>query len=308
MSKLPIDFTNLKILRDNQRYSTYKAEYKGEFVFIKQVKKSGPPLGIIRELWGLESFRQLAEMNNLGFAVPRLIKNGEDYLVTSWAEGQPMQFNPEATNYDDQIMFFADSLAKIDIITCLSTPIKAKNDMSSKDARTGINKLKDRLSQTTYTDYFDKDLIDKGLDYLYKNAPKLTARLTHADFTPGNVLEHNGQRTLLDYESVSLLWPRFYDLVNLTFNRMIFDPKLIPGCLQTIDRYFSLNINVDIETAKPQMNAIAMWRSLSLIWEYLTEPNDSHNTQNQMTQELSERLSTSIKQILVDRPYFDYLR
>jgi thiamine kinase-like enzyme len=308
MSELPSEFTNPQVVRDNQRYSTYKAEYEGAPVFIKQVKAADLTDGIRRELWGLEAFRQLAETSDLGFTVPQVIANGKDYVVTSWAEGEPIELDPKVANYDDQVTFFADSLAKIDMLTCLSKPPQAKFDMSSKDAKAGVDKLKGRLGQTTYTDYFDKELIDKGFQYLYKSTGNLAARLTHADFTPGNVLENNGQRTLIDYESVSLLWPRFYDLVNLTFNRIMFDPELTPGCLQIVDRYFSVNSATDIESATPQMNAIAMLRSLSLIWEHITEPNDYHNTQRPMTQKLSERLSTSIAQILVNKPYFESFR
>lgn len=308
MSELPIEFHDPQIVRDNQRYCTYKAEFEGSPVFIKQVKAADFSEDIRRELWGLEAFRQLAETSELGFTVPNVVANGEDYVVTSWAEGEPIELDPQTDNYDDQITFFADSLAKIDMLTCLTMPLQAKFDMRSKDAKAGIDKLRGRLDQTAYTDYFDKDLIGKGFDYLYKNAGILAARLTHADFTPGNVMEHNGQRTLVDYESVSLLWPRFYDLVNLTFNRIMFDPQLTPGCLRIVDRYFAVNDAADIESATPQMNVIAMLRSLSLIWEHITEPNDYHNTQRPMTQELSERLTMSIGQILVDKPYFETFR
>jgi thiamine kinase-like enzyme len=308
MSEIPSEFSNLQVVRDNQRYCTYKAEFEGSTVFIKQVRAADLSGGIRRELWGLETFKQLAETSDLGFTVPEVVANGEDYVVTSWAEGEPVELDPQADNYDDRITFFANSLAKIDMLTCLAKPPQAKFDMRSKDAKAGIDKLRGRLGQTVYTDYFDKDLIDKGFDYLYKNAGTLAARLTHADFTPGNVLEHDGQRTLIDYESVSLLWPRFYDLVNLTFNRIMFEPQLTPGCLQIVDRYFSVNSAADIKSATPQMNVIAMLRSLSLIWEHVTEPNDYHNTQRPMTQELSERLSMSIGQILVDKPYFESFR
>jgi thiamine kinase-like enzyme len=308
MLELPNEFANPQVVRDNQRYRTYKAKYEGTPVFIKQVKAAGLSEGARRELWGLEAFRQLAETSELGFTVPKVIANGEDYVVTSWAEGQPIDLNPQAANYDGHVTFFANSLAKIDMLTCLAAPLQAKFDMSSKDVKAGIDELRGRLDQTAYTDYFDEGLINKGFDYLYKGTENLAARLTHADFTPGNVLERNGQRTLVDYESVSLLWPRFYDLVNLTFNRMMFDPELTSGCIQIVDRYFSVNTATDVESATPQMNVIAMLRSLALIWEHITEPNDYHNTQRPMTQELSERLSMSIEQILRDKPYFESFR
>lgn len=304
MSRLPTQYSNLRVVRKNQRYATYKAEYEGAPVFIKQAVATNLASGIRRELWGLETFRQLSEVGDLGFQIPRVIANGDDYVVTNWVEGEPINFDSSLAYFDNDIVFFADSLAKLDMLTCFAMSTRAKLGADTS----GFDRLKSKLLQTTYLDFFDTDLIDHGFEYLYKNAEILVARLTHTDFTPGNVLVHNGQRTLVDYESVSLSWPRFYDLVNLTTNRMVPNPDLVPGCLQIINRYFSVNNTISIEEATPQMNVIAMLRLLSLIVEHMTDPNDSHNTQASMTQELSERISTSIEQVLVEKPYFDALR
>ena len=112
MSELPIELANPQVVRDNQRYCTYRAEYEGTPVFIKQVKAIDLTDGIRRELWGLEAFRQLAETSDLGFTVPQVIANGDDYVVTSWAEGRPMDFNPQAANFDDDVTFFCCQLSQ----------------------------------------------------------------------------------------------------------------------------------------------------------------------------------------------------
>lgn len=304
MSRLPTQYSNLRVIRENQRYATYRAEHEGASVFIKQARSAGLADGIRRELWGLETFRQLSEVHDLGFQVPRVVAIGDDYIVTSWAQGKPVDFDPASAHFDKDIEFFADSLARLDMLTSFAMPTRAKLALDS----TGIDRLKNKLQQTAYLDYFDEALIDHCFEYLYKNTEILVARLTHADFTPGNVLVHSGQRTLVDYESVSLLWPRFYDLVNLTINKLVPNPDLVTGCLQIINRYFSFNNTASIEEATPQMNVIAMLRLLSLIVEHMTDPNDVHNTRASMTQELSTRISAHIAQVLAGRPYFEALR
>lgn len=305
MSQLPSEFSNLRIVRDNQRYSTYKADYRGTPVFVKLVKSPALRAGIRRELWGLQAFRQLADANDLGFAVPELIASGDDYVVTSWVEGQPIDFSPESADFDDQIQFFANSLAQIDMLARIATVQQTKIDPQYTEMTSAIDRLKEHLEKTRYMDHFEEVLIQKGFAYLYENAALLTPRLTHADFTPGNVLEYDRQRTLVDYESVSASWPRFYDVVNLTLNRMVTEPELVPGCLQIIEHYFSVNTAADLESATPQMNVIAMLRSLSLIWEHITEPNDYHNTQTGLTQNIQKSIATTITTILEGRLYVE---
>lgn len=303
MAELPPEFSNEIVIRDNQRYCTYRAELEGEPVFIKQVKADGPAKGIRRELWGLEAFRQLAEANDdLGFTVPKVIAYGEDYVVTSWAEGKPVDFSPDSPTYDEALEFFAHSLATIDMRTSLVDPPTLEPSI----AISSIHKLRSRLMSTPYAAHIDATLIDKAFKLL-NDAPPLPIRLTHADFTPGNVLEHHGQRTLVDYESVSTVWARFYDLVNLTFNRMATKPGLTPGCRHIIERYFALNTSVDMGSVVPELNIIALHRSLSLLLEHLSEPNKRHNTVASLTPEISERLTLAIRGLLVGKPYFETL-
>ncbi len=305
MSELPAEFNDLTPVRKNQRYHTYKANYHGKPVFIKQVNNAGLANGVRDELWGLKTFSKLAEGNDLGFSVPNIITNGTDYIVTSWASGELIRFSPDASDYEMNIRFFASSLAKIDILTHFPNPASPKFGMKSENMKASIDTLKSHLEQTKFSTYFDPKLVDDSFQYVISNVGSLTARLTHADFTPGNVLIDGGQRTLIDYESVSQVWPRFYDLVNLTYNQMIMDPTLIPGCVRLVKQYFDINDGVDMESVIPQLNTIAMVRALSLIWQHMSDPNEIHNTQQSMTDELSRRLATSMEGILSGRPYFE---
>lgn len=304
-AKLSTQLQDARTVRANQRYHTFHAMLDGQPVFVKQAVA---PLAneIKSELWGLQTFRQLSETEELGFEVPHIVDFGNDYIITSWAEGAPLDFRSDASTFQDDIVFMANSLAIIDRITNLVNPPHAKLEMRSVDATASIDKLRKRLASTAYADHIDPLLVDRALKHLYNTCETLTARLTHADFTPANILDHEGKKTLIDYESVHWLWPRYYDLVNLTYNRMVLEPQLTSGCQQIVEGYFA-NGTADPESALPQMNTIAVFRALSLVWECLTEPNEHHNTQQFLTPELSTRLSTGLGQVLLGKPYFESL-
>lgn len=161
--------------------------------------------------------------------------------------------------------FLAESLAKIDIATSFCKPLPTKFNLRTKGNTSGIDRLRRRVESVDTTLRFDRALIDKCFRYLENNATNLIARLTHADFTPSNIIVNNGKRTLLDYESTSFLWPRFYDLVNLTINRMIMEPEQTEGCVSIIDHYFKFHKNVDVCHQAPMPSRVVGGRTLSLL-------------------------------------------
>lgn len=301
MTELPQEFKHLRIIRDNQRYCTYSAHLDGAHVFVKKTKFAKFTKNIHKELWGLDAFRQLSEIGDLPFAVPKVVSLGTDYVATSWAGGKTLSFDPDSESYDDEITFFAHSMASIDM---LAGSVNPRRHEKSSSFQKSVDKLRNRLSVTEYSSFVDKALIDRAFEYLSANIGNVALRLTHADFTPNNVLSDGTTMTLIDYESVSLLWPRFYDIVNLTFNRMIATPNFAPDSRILIERYFNHNASIDIDDATQQMNIIALLRSLSLVYEYCTEPNDFHNTNATMSTEVANRISRAIEQILEGKSYF----
>lgn len=306
MLQLPGEFTNLEVIRANQRYETYRAIYENSSVFIKHVvDRHRISSSIDSEIRGLEIFHELSKKGDLGFDIPQVITRGDDYVVTTWIDGDLVSFDPESANFDDVVEFFATSLANIDMLTMPGEPIPPKFGADSEDGKASVDKLHTRMVKVDYASYFNPELIESAFKFVYDNLPVLTARLTHADFTPGNVIEHGGRRTLIDFESVGEYWPRFYDLVNLTQNKIITNPATASGCKQMVKRYFEVNQIADLETCLPQLKILALWRCLSLIWEHLSKPSHAHNTHQNMSPELSERLTQSIEQILQGKAYFE---
>ncbi|MCA9349948.1 aminoglycoside phosphotransferase family protein [Candidatus Saccharibacteria bacterium] len=304
---LPDDYSNLELIEQNQRHIKYRARYKNKPVFIKQINSLRLKKNIRHEIFGLEAFRQLADAIRLDFKVPKIIDYGSDYLITSWAEGQPIDFDPAQPDFDNHIRFFAKSFAKIDHASHLANHLPAGFSTRSKQIDSSIRQLHKRVMSTGYQQYFDLRLIDQALEYLSAHADLLEARLTHADFTPNNVLDSSGKKTLIDYESVGLRWPRFYDLTNFTYNRMILYPELTLGCTRLIYQYFKYNQSAELEQVISQLNLSALIRGLSIIWELLSDPNANHNTDSRLSQATADRISTSLVQIMAGKPYFELL-
>lgn len=302
---LPATITDLDTIRENQRFETYKARYEGQEVFVKQVRHPKLADRIRREIWGIQAFTDLGTFNQLPFEVPKILLSGSDFLVTSWAYGDPMRFAPSSQTFAEEVEFFATSLAAIDKLTQFAHPMQSKFDTPGPPEDSLQDRLRSRLARVPYTQYFDQQLIDKCFDMLGKKLHTLEARLTHADFTPDNVLEYQEKRTLIDFESTNFLWPRFYDLVNLTYNRIIMRPELTTGCIKLIERYFAINDAADIKVCAAQMNTIAMVRSLSMIDELMSKPDFYHNTQQEMTLETAERLSSYMNVMLNGEVYFE---
>jgi aminoglycoside phosphotransferase (APT) family kinase protein len=297
MSELPSTVRNREVIRENQRFATYKALYDGQSVFVKQIRHEKLGGAVRSELWGLEAFAQLQKTASLPFSVPRVLLNGEDYIITEWVEGEQMAMSAETAH------FLAASYAAIDKATQLVHPPTANFALPGKDGHTTLERLQLWLKKVNYQAFFDQDLIDGAFQYLKTNLPLLEARLTHADFTPSNVLVSGRRKVLIDYESVSLLWPRFYDVVNLTFNRFVLEPELTEYLQLTVKEFFAL-IGSSPEDNLSQLNTIAMVRALSTIAECMTEPDDYHNTIDTMTPEIAARLTDAMRRMSAGELYF----
>ncbi len=303
--ELPPNLTDLTPVRENQRFATYRATYETQPVFVKQVKHPDLAARIRQELWGLQTFTELAEAYDLPFNLPDVLLNGNDFIVTTWVEGEYANFDPHTPNRMEVIEFFARSLAAIDKITRLKHPMTPKFDTPGAHGQPLTKRLQSRLQDISYQQHFEQALIDSSFAYLEEHLTDLESGFTHGDFTPHNILDNHGRRTLIDFESCSLRWPRFYDLVNLTFNRIITEPAIASECVRLAQRYFEINEDADVREHRAQVNTIAMVRSLSMINELMTDPDSYHNTTQSMTPDLAERLRVSMEFILSDEVYFE---
>jgi thiamine kinase-like enzyme len=304
MSKLPENLRDLKEIRVNQRFATYRAtlEETGEDVFVKQVLH--PELGdrLRREIYGLEKIAQLALTYSFPFTAPKIIQNGQDYLVTGWAKGDIMEFSPNLPDLSERIGFMAIGFATMDTATQLVHPGQTNFVRPNRKGQRPVQHIEASLGELDTDSYFDPALISRSIQYLKEHAPALTARFTHADFTPSNVMEDGENRTLIDWESASELWPRFYDLVNFTHNKSLDQPELTASLKELIDRYFEA-IESSPEQNIEQLNTIAATRALSSIGEYMSEPDEFHNTETTMSAKSAAHIAATLERILTGKLY-----
>lgn len=305
MNHLPADITILNIVRKNQRYATYRAVYRGRQVFVKQAVRVSLAAGIRRELWGLQVFEDLAMYNHLPFEVPKILHSGSDFVVTKWVEGQPLDFDPAVADFDDNVAFLAGSLARLDTLTRLANPMRSRFDVPLRPRQSLPDSLESRLGALSYRQYFEQTLIKACLDMVRLNLGSLEARLTHGDFTPNNIVAYKSKRTLVDFESTNLLWPRFYDVVNLTINRLITQPETSAGCQRLVKLYLGQIAGTVNKAGLAQMNTIAMVRLLSMIIEIMSPPSVYHNTHYTMNDELADRLNIYMVAVLAGTNYFE---
>jgi Ser/Thr protein kinase RdoA (MazF antagonist) len=301
MSELPPSVTDLESIRSNQRFSTFSANYEDERVFVKQLHSAELKKALRAEVWGMETFTQLAQVQKFPFEIPKVVLSGEDFLVTSWVAGELMDLQPGGRDFDDDIEFLASSYAALDQAMALFRPMRT-SWVYDRNGKSVLDNLVERMKPLNYADFFSEELVSDGLGYIDNNLPKLEARLTHADFTPSNVMRDGSHKTLIDFESVSLLWPRFYDVVNMTINRQVLEPDLSAGMVKLFNSFVE-QAETDTTAYLHQLNTIAMVRAISLIIECIGQPDTLHNTQHSMTPEIADRLQQVINRILDGQLY-----
>jgi len=296
---LPKNLKEITEIRINQRFATYRAiDETGEPVFVKQVRHTKLKDSLRREVYGMEKMAQLTVTQTFPFSVPRVLQNGEDYLVTSWAGENTMEFKATSPDLTQRIEFMATAYAAMDTTTELVHPGKARfgNNYGA------VERLEAKLQRLDFKTYFEPTLITRALDYIRQNSPNLKARFTHADLTPNNIIETNGKRTLIDWESASEIWPRFYDIVNFTHNKALKNPELTDSLKEVFSQTFRA-IHSSPEDHLQQLNTIAAVRAASSITELMTEPDDHHNTQETMTEDRAKRITQTLTNVLNDKLY-----
>jgi thiamine kinase-like enzyme len=296
---LPENLKKVSEIRVNQRFATYRAVNEaGETVFIKQVQHPELKTSLRREVYGMEKMAQLAITRPFPFSVPHVLQNGEDYLVTSWAGENTMEFEATSPDLTQRIGFMATAYAAIDIATELAHPGKAQFGKNYG----AVDRLEAKLQRVDFKAYFEPELVTHALDYIRRNSPDLRARFTHADLTPGNIIEVDGKRTLVDWESAGETWPRFYDVVNFTHNKALAQPELTGSLREVLDQTFQA-IHSAPEDHLQQLNTIAAVRAVSSIAELMTEPDEHHNTQDTMTSQAASQITATLEKILNGQLY-----
>ncbi len=285
------------MVRENQRFATYKALLQGKKVFVKQARTTRLQESIRAELWGLHSFAELARAQTLPFEIPRILFSGTDFLVTTWAPGNPMRITARSMTAREDIAVLADMFASIDSATRLSRYVPSNYTMAGDGASDEAERVTNVLSTVPYGDYFDKRVVGKAIAKLRRDIAIPTARLTHADLTPQHILRTPGGRTtVIDYDSCSLLWPRFYDVVNYAYNAVVHDVESLALSTELLELYFE-QIGESVDRHRRSLNVVAAARGLYSIYEHLSAPDEGHNTTDSLTDERVEFIEQSLSLI-----------
>lgn len=255
----------------NLRFETFRGLLDGQRVFIKTAVDPALGTAIQHEAAGLEAMRQL-DPQETHYAVPEVLRVTDNTIVTSWIEGDAMTASLTARAASHMTTM-------LDLFVYLDRCSEEKRG-STRFNRPGqsnnIDKQMGRLKKLGYEAHIDSELVEKTATYARKVMGKIATKFTHGDLQPGNIiLSSQGKLWLVDCESCDVLWPRHYNLVNLTFN-IGASPEhpLNPYLLSGFERYFE-RLSIRPEHITDQINFSAAMRILQRLVEELggnTEP------------------------------------
>ncbi len=297
--------SELEPIRENQRFHTYRGMLNGRAVFVKRPASTSERLVAAHrsELWGLMSFHEINRLEQLSFRVPELLAYGDDYLVTEYIEGSAPRLDPHDADYENILTFLARGLAEVDERTLSAHRRLSKVSLRYPNGQTFVERLRERLSTVNYREYFEQELIEEALSLIDEKHELLEARFTHADFTENNaLLMADGTFALIDFDSCSMSWPRWYDVVDVTFNRRVRRPELSDGMKRVMGEYFE-RIGEDQGAHKSALHVVALIRGLTLILDVMTAPNAMVETRESMSLDLSLRIKDALQASIENRFY-----
>lgn len=298
MRKLPSALTDARSIRRNQRFATYEARLDGRRVFVKQAATASMAESLRREIWGLETFGSLAKVAEFPFEVPQVLIVREDLVTTTWAPGVPTRLTKDGEQRLATAESMAEIYAAIDRATALAGRVTSSFSVADSRGADEADRLGKVLNEVDYDSRFDRTLIKDTLGVITKGFDDLEARLTHADLVPPHVLRtRSGKLTLIDFDSCSMLWPRFYDVVNCAFNMALVDTVNVDFSRALITNFFEA-IDEDVERHAIALNTIAGVRAVSSCYEYMSQPNALHNTSQTLTEDRAEAITDALHRIV----------
>ena len=218
------DAANLKtirVIRQNHRFVVSEVDWLGERVFCK---RSQPGVTgkdeILREANGLRTSDKLTRnFNGIPFSVPKLLYHDDVKILTQFIDG----WTPELANVPDD--FFVQSFVQMDHYFRSQKRRRSRWSQQNKDGEYIWQKL-ERIISGFNLEVIPPEIFRASLEFLRDNHSLCEARPMHADFTENNLLYDGDRYWLVDFESFCDDWPRWYDVVNFTYNREMEPPSV----------------------------------------------------------------------------------
>ncbi len=291
------DTANLKtirVIRQNHRFAVSEVDWLGERVFCK---RSQPGVTgkdeILREANGLRTFDKLTRnFNDIPFSVPKLLHYDDMKILTQFIDG----WTPELADVPDD--FFIQSFVQMDYYFRNQKRRCSRWSQQNKDGEYIWQKL-ERIISEFNLEVIPPEIFRASLDFLRNNHSLCEARPMHADFTENNLLYDGDRYWLVDFESFRDDWPRWYDVVNFTYNREMERPETAKRMCNI--RRLVVDRLGEEPTTQREIACIKIVRGLSLIIEHMTLGGRNHAAIVPLDNALRQRIITSFTKLLPAR-------
>lgn len=287
------DAANLKtirVIRQNHRFVVSEVDWLGERVFCKQSQPGVTGKDeILREANGLRTFDKLTRnFNDIPFSVPKLLYHDDVKILTQFIDG----WTPELADVSDD--FFVQSFVQMDHYFRNQKRRCSRWSRQNKDGEYIWHKL-ERIISGFNLEVIPPEIFRASLDFLRDNHSLCEARPMHADFTENNLLYDGDKYWLVDFESFRDDWPRWYDVVNFTYNREMERPETAKR-MCNIRRLVIEQLGEE-PTTQREIACIKIVRGLSLIIEHMILGGRSHAAIVPLDNALRQRIITSFYEV-----------
>jgi len=288
------DLKTIRVIRQNHRFAVSEVDWLGERVFCKQSQPGVTGKDeILREANGLRTFGKMTRnFNDIPFTVPKLLHYDDMKILTQFIDG----WTPELANVPDD--FFVQSFVQMDHYFRSQKRRCSRWSQQNKDGEYIWQKL-ERIISGFNLEVIPPEIFRASLDFLRNNHSLCEARPMHADFTENNLLYDGDRYWLVDFESFRDDWPRWYDVVNFTYNREMERPETAER-MRNIRRLVIEQLGEE-PTTQREIACIKIVRGLSLIIEHMTLGGRNHAAIVPLDNALRQRIITSFTKLLPAR-------
>ncbi len=285
------DLKTIRVIRQNHRFAVSEVDWFGERVFCKQSQPGVTGKDeILREANGLRTFGKLTRnFNDIPFSVPKLLHYDDMKILTQFIDG----WTPELANVPDD--FFVQSFVQMDHYFRSQKRRRSRWSQQNKDGEYIWQKL-ERIISGFNLEVIPPEIFRASLDFLRDNHSLCEARPMHADFTENNLLYDGDKYWLVDFESFRDDWPRWYDVVNFTYNREMERPETAER-MRNIRRLVIEQLGEE-PTTQREIACIKIVRGLSLIIEHMTLGGSDHAAIVPLDNALRQRIIKSLAAII----------
>ena len=288
------DLKTIRVIRQNHRFAVSEVDWFGELVFCKQSQPGVTGKDeILREANGLRTFDKLTRnFNDIPFSVPKLLHYDDMKVLTQFIDG----WTPELADVPDD--FFVQSFVQMDRYFRSQKRRRSRWSQQNKDGEYIWQKL-ERIISGFNLEVIPPEIFRASLEFLRDNHSLCEARPMHADFTENNLLYDGDRYWLVDFESFRDDWPRWYDVVNFTYNREMERPETAKRMCNI--RRLVVDRLGEEPTTQREIACVKIVRGLSLIIEHMTLGGRNHAAIVPLDNALRQRIITSFTKLLPAR-------